>query len=508
MEEYDLQMAARKKIKCLSRDLESMHAALRKVDGVPPDQLDEQVKLWARDVRELSYDVEDVINNFLVGVDGREAHDPNRFKRAAKKIGKLFKRSKARHQIADMIKTINEQAKELAERRDRYKVNEIVANRAPSSTVDPRLEAIYKEVKELVGIEKPSDELISKLSLQGDESKKKMKTVSVVGVGGLGKTTLIKAVFDKVKLDFECTAFVPVGQNPDLKKVFRDILIDLDNEYMDPKITILDEKQLIGELRKYLKDKRYFIVIDDVWKTETWKTIKWAFIENNNGSRLITTTRIASVADQADEVYMLQPLPFEKSKKLFYTRIFGGEGKCLDDKLHELCNVILKKCDGVPLEFITMASLLFDKSRGRWIELCNSIGFRDTMQILSLSYYDLPPHLRTCLLYVSAFLEDYEIQKTSLIWMWVAEGFVRKEERTGIFEVGEGYFNELINRSLIVAVEYDSKVTGCRVHDMVLDLLQQISQEEKFLIIPDNDGTMIIPPSGRVCRSSQKELEL
>ncbi|TVU23434.1 hypothetical protein EJB05_25800, partial [Eragrostis curvula] len=503
-EEYDLQTGLRKKITCLSRDLESIHVALQTVAEVPPEQLNKQVKLWASDVREMSYDMEDVIDNFLVRVDGREARDPNRFKRAAKKIGKLFSKSKARQQIADMIKSINEQAKVLAERHNRYKVDEIMVKRAPSSTVDPRLEAMYKEVRELVGIEKPSEELMSKLSLQGDESKNKMKMVSVVGVGGLGKTTLVKAVYDKLKVDFECTAFVSVGQNPDFKKLFRDILIDLDKaEYMDPKMSILDEKQLIDELRKYLKDKRYFIVIDDIWKVEIWKTIKWAFVENKNGSRLITTTRIVGVADQADEIYRLQPLPFEKSRKLFYTRVFGGEGRCPDNQLDELSEKILKKCGGVPLAIITMASFLLGKSRGQWIEVLNSIGFRDTsdtMQILSLSYYDLPPHLKTCLLYLSAFPEDYEIAKDSLISKWVAEGFVQKGERTGFFEVGEGYFNELINRSLIMAEEYEGIVFGCRVHDMVLDLLQQISQEENFMTIPDNDGTMTIPPSGRVRR--------
>lgn len=176
-EEYELQTDMRNKITRLSRDLESMHAALRKVADVPPEQLDDQVKLWAHHVRELSYDAEDTLDQFLVRVDGREAPDQNWFKRAVKKMSDLFSKSKARHQIGGMIKIINEQADVVAERHRRYRIEDLVVKPATASTVDPRLEAVYKEVTQLVGIEKPGCELISML--------RKMKMVSVVGTGGM-----------------------------------------------------------------------------------------------------------------------------------------------------------------------------------------------------------------------------------------------------------------------------------------------------------------------------------
>jgi len=127
----------------------------------------------------------------------------------------------------------------------------------------------------------------------------------------------------------------------------------------------------------------------------------------------------------------------------------------------------------------------------------NSIGFgskgnmeaEETMTVLSFSYYDLPPHLRTCLLYLTTYPEDYVISKDSLIWKWVAEGFIDGKQGTRLFELGERYFNDLINRSLILLVEstWNGRVEGCRVHDMVLDLMRKLSSEENFMaILGDN----------------------
>ncbi|TKW13260.1 hypothetical protein SEVIR_5G088900v4 [Setaria viridis] len=498
-DEYNLQKGVRKKVEFLSRELESIHAALRKVAEVPWDQLDEQVKVWARQVREASYDMEDVLDTFHVRVEGDAPADPSRLKRAMKKMRSLFSKGKARHDIASAIEDIKKQLQEVADRRARYKVDEIMAKPvAKTSTIDPRLATMYSEVTKLIGIDKSRGQLISMLSplWNDNEFNKKMKVVSVVGVGGLGKTTLAKAVYDELKPQFDCWAFVPVGRNPDLKKVFRDILIDLDKEtYMASKFTLLDERQLINELHHYLGTKRYFVVIDDVWETQSWEVIKLAFVENNNGSRIITTTRKLEVA--TNEVYELPSLSYGNSKKLFYTRIFGGEDKCIDNQPDEVSEKILKKCDGVPLAIITMASLLVGKPREEWSEVNSSIGLclnhnrqvEITMRILSFSYYDMPSHLRTCLLYLSAFPEEYVINKVSLIWKWVAENFVHRKQGTELFEVGEGYFNDLINRSMIQAVksEVDGIVYGCRVHDMVLDLLRSLSHEENFVTILYNN---------------------
>ena len=233
-----------------------MHAALVKVGEVPRDQLDRQVKLWA-EVRELSYNMEDVVDKFLVRVEGiQQPHDnTGRFKELKNKMVGLFKKGKNHHSIADAIKEIKEQLQEVAARRERNKV--VAPNPTESIAIVPCLRALYAEATELVGIYgKRDQELMRLLSMEGDDaSNKRLKKVSIVGFGGLGKTTLARAVYEKIKGDFDCRAFVPVGQNPDVKKVFRDILIDLGKSHSD--VVMLDERQLINKLHKFLENKRY-----------------------------------------------------------------------------------------------------------------------------------------------------------------------------------------------------------------------------------------------------------
>ena len=186
---------------------------------------------------------------------------------------------------------------------------------------------------------------------------------------------------------------------------------------------------------------------------------------------------------------------YNHCQMIFFARIFGAESKSFDHQPDGVCDTIIRKCGGIPLAIITMASLLVGKPREEWLEVHHSIGYsskgnrqvENTMKILSFSYYDLPPHLRTCLLHLSVFPEDYFIEKGPLIWIWIAEGFVREKQEISSFEIGEGYFNELVNRIMIQLVEewnlHDMMFCGCRVHDMVLDIIRSILSEENFVTI-------------------------
>jgi disease resistance protein RPM1 len=180
----------------------------------------------------------------------------------------------------------------------------------------------------------------------------------------------------------------------------------------------------------------------------------------------------------------------EDSRRLFFSRIFGP-GEACPDKFEELSADILKRCGGLPLAIISIASLLADQSTRTWHYVKNSLGsmfegnptLEDMKQILDLSYRNLPHHLKSCLLYLGMYPEDSTVEKNDLVRQWMAEGFVRNTHGVDAEDVGGSYFNELINRSMIQPVDTDynnDEVLSCRVHDLMLDLIRFKSVEEGF----------------------------
>ncbi|TVU03573.1 hypothetical protein EJB05_50889, partial [Eragrostis curvula] len=240
----------------------------------------------------------------------------------------------------------------------------------------------------------------------------------------------------------------------------------------------------------------YFIVIDDIWDVSLWEKIQYSLVENNLGCKIIITTRNREVAEKiGSSIYNMQPLSDEISGILFYGRIFGSREMC-PEEFSVVSTKILKKCGGVPLAICTISSLLANKKENiaDWDELCGSIGsglakdpsMEGMRKIMSLSYYDLPSHLKTCLLYLSIFPEDFDIRVDRLILRWMAEDFI-KQVKTGdsLYEIGYGYFIELVNRSMIQFSEniFGKVYNTWRVHDVVLDLICSLAKEENFVTL-------------------------
>jgi hypothetical protein len=256
-EEYNLQKKTRGEIKFLKAELESMEAALTKISEAPLDQPpDIQVKLWARDVRDLSYEIEDGIDRFLVHLECRQQKKPHSFMGFIHRSMDMLTKGKIRHNIGIEIKDIKSRIKEISERRDRHKVDCVAPKPVGTSTDTLRQLAFFQKATELIGTKEKSLDIVRMLT-EGDQ--KQLKMASIVGFGGLGKTTLANLVYEKLRVEFDCGAFVSVSLNPNMEKLFKSLLHQLDkgkyNNIMDE--SAWTEIQLISEMRDFLQKKRY-----------------------------------------------------------------------------------------------------------------------------------------------------------------------------------------------------------------------------------------------------------
>jgi len=215
-----LQRGLRGEVMFLKAELESMQAAMERVSEAPVN--DNQVNIWASEVRELSYDIEDSIDQFMVRVNVHPSTTPEGFKGFISRSLRLLAEVKTRHQIATEIRDMRTLV-EVVERRNRYKVDSSVTTASTAPEIDRRLHGIYEESAKLIAISGPREELAELLMVREGASKK-LKVISIVGVGGLGKTTLADVMYRQLRGQFECNAFVPVSLKPDLKRIISSIL--------------------------------------------------------------------------------------------------------------------------------------------------------------------------------------------------------------------------------------------------------------------------------------------
>ncbi|KAA8544432.1 hypothetical protein F0562_022444 [Nyssa sinensis] len=493
--EWDLLSGINNEVDGLRNEFETIRALLIVVDT--KGGINEQVRVWIKQVRDLAYDIEDVLDIFAFHM----AQQSHQFPRWVTHL-------RRRHSIAILIQEINTRLRGMKETRERYQF--IISSQASASGPEnysylyPRVSPLYLDEAEIVGIEEPRDKLTT-WAIKGES---KLKVMFVVGMGGLGKTTLVKKVYETIKEGFNCSAWITISKSEKKEELLWTMfkrLFDSTNDQIPRGFHTTNEVELMNKMRGYLQRKRYVIVLDDLWSKDVWESIKNAFPNQNHG-RIIITTRRGDIAHLCSQNYVtvhnLQPLPQEKAQELFYKTTFRPSGEC-PTGLVGWSNKILKRCDGLPLGIITVGNLLSktEKSTDAWKRLHDSLGselerngrLSITMEVLSISYNDLPNYLKYCFLYMSIFPEDYAVKRGRLVRLWISEGLVKEVRGKTLEEVGEEYLEELMYRNLVQVseIDFDGRARSCRVHDFLHKIILSKSHEENFCTVSTEPETSL-----------------
>ncbi|XP_034690542.1 disease resistance protein RPM1-like [Vitis riparia] len=435
------------------------------------------LKTWIQDLRETAYSIEDVIDEYLLHLGNPSQR--HRFIGFLYKVGRLIKKLKRRREVASKIRDIQKKVLKLKE---------------TSST-----HGFITSVQPGSGGRSTSAPWHGPRPAGGGNSK---TDCNVVGMGGLGKTTLANKIYENKVLvgHFDCSAWITVSQSFKMEELLRNMSMKFYQARKEPVpegINTMDESSLMTLTRQYLQDKRYVVVFDDVWKLDFWGFIKYVLPENKKGSRIIITTRndeVASCCKESsfDYIHKLQPLPPKSSWELFCKKAF--QGGC-PPELEKLSHDIIRRCGGLPLAIVAIGGLLSRKEKlvSEWQKFNDTIGcelqsnshLESINTILSLSYHDLPYYLKSCFLYLAIFPEDYTISCRLLTRLWIAEGFVKPKRGVTLEEVAEEFLTELIHRSLVQVSEVygDGKIKTCHVHDLMREIILTKAEELSFCCV-------------------------
>ncbi|KAB5513745.1 hypothetical protein DKX38_027651 [Salix brachista] len=449
------------------RKLESNFQAIQAVlaDAEQRQLKEESIKRWMGQLKDVSYDMDDVLDEWSTAIAKSQMKvNDEHPRKTIKKVCSFmifscfcFREVGLRFHVARKIQTLNDRIDGIVREKNTF---DFKLSEGGPNLPERKITASVIDATEIKGREKDRGTIVKMLLGESSDQEPAPRTISLVGMGGIGKTTLAQLVYNdhEVETYFGKRIWVCVSDPFDEIRIAKAILEGLNVSTRD-----LNELQaLLLRIQESIRGKRFLLVLDDVWNEDS---TKWEQLKNSlkrgclPGSRLLVTTRkreVASIMGSSStdilEQGLLSP---DVCWSLFSQFAFFEKNSREREILEETGRKIAERCKGLPLAAKTLGSLLrFKRSRAEWESVLNNHVWEikeaenKLVAPLWLSYHDLPTEMRPCFLYCAVFPKDYTFERDKLIKLWMAQGFLRETQNQEMEATGGECFEALAARSL------------------------------------------------------------
>ncbi|XP_027119741.1 putative disease resistance protein RGA3 [Coffea arabica] len=484
----------------LKKDLEKLTDTLTLIQAVLRDAEEqlvtqEFVKRWLENLEAAAFDAGNLLDDINYEMIRRKVKIQNQMKRKVCFFFSLPNPIAFRSKMACKIQKINMDLKRINEEARNFSLQSQTA-----SALSPPSEARFIKNREtdsvtvdasFVGRDNDVSAIVTQLTAMNNNET--ISVLAIVGMGGIGKTTLARKVFNDPNIEkhFDKRIWVCVSEDFNSNRLFGMILQSLQGREPEAK----DREARVKQLKALLGGKKYLLVLDDVWNKEStlWNDFLGSLkgTSQEMGSWILVTTREQQVATitriSSPQDCSLKQLSDDQCWLILKENAFvGGE---VPVGLQDIGLKIAQRCRGLPLAASVLGGMLHNKGPDEWQSLesgLQSLGGDENSyvtKILKLSFDHLPhPSLKKCFAYCSIFPQDFEMERNQLIQLWAAEGFLNPNprEKMCMEEVGKMYFNILLDSNLFQDAEKDAygNVLYCKIHDLVHDMVQSISNSK------------------------------
>ncbi|OEL33804.1 Disease resistance protein RPM1 [Dichanthelium oligosanthes] len=518
-------------IRLLRDKLEWLQTFIQHADQERRTGANKYIGLWVRQTRDVAYEVEDVLDEFLRKADLERLGLPE-WKKWLKFATTCTTQVSVRHVLRDKMDSIKNRLKEISDNVDKYKIEQLQSSTSSAQNPTNSAAASWDEENEVFGFEEELKALNSQL-LEGD---KKRSVIAIVGESGIGKSTLAWKVYDSPDIRRHFDQRVSINIPPHIRDT--DILYFIYNRLRpdahDEKPSTIQEVHTA--LSSHLKGKRYLVMVDGLVNFTNWNSVLHGLPDNGNSSRIMIITRLedkeAAYADPKVLPLKINYLDENGCKELFYHKIFGVKNKSHDkdfwskslrllhkaslwqlwslpgkeeENLKKIYEEIFEITQGLPLAIVVLSGFLRTKNFTEWDKVLSQLRTSEkskrVKRILALCFDDLPSRLKSCFLYFAGMPENLIFNARHIVRLWVAEGFLKPKKGKTMEDIGQSYLKELISRGMINLVRKDPSggVWLVTIHDRLHAFAQSEAHEESFLEVHDNADLLTPNSVRRLC---------